>query len=442
MTSIKKHIVEAYSFRDSDYIEVAEISCNDESLGTLSPIKVEYSLDAVSRIEAGDRELELSSRVPASWDILKFSHWPGFLCDLLPQGQARTYWTAKLGIPPGPSSDWTLLAYSGRNPVGKLRIQNKARSYQKKTKGRPFRLSDIEKRSQDLLEYLEELGEPVSSFTGAGGASPKFFLVENDEGTLFAQTDIDERLIRRQYLIKFPASRSGNDKSILRAEAAYLTFAAKILGHGKVSKAHRVGDALVSERFDRIKDKEKYRRIGVESLYQRLSIPGHGRFVSLLDAAATIAEGSAHIEDDIIEFLKRDVLNILLSNTDLHGRNYSFLNDATAKLRLSPIYDLAPMAFSEELITRYARAGWRNDQLSFEASATIIDWKALCMHLEKTFKISAAQALAELEKTRAKIASEESSLKKLLGEEGVDKEMVQRIMEAFHEYMPRLRFHP
>lgn len=440
MIHSNKHQVEVYSAKDRAYIEVAEISCADANLGTLSPVKIEYSLDVISRIEEGEEELEISSRVPASWDILKFSVWPGFMCDLLPQGQARSYWTTKLGISDGPSSDWALLAYSGRNPVGKLRIQNKGKAYQKKSRGRTFQLADVEKRSQDLLEYLEEMGEPVSSFTGAGGASPKFFLAEDDEKRLFAQTDIDESLIHKQYLVKFPASRSNNDKDILRAEAAYLNFAAAILGSDKVSKAHRSGDVLISERFDRIKDDGTYRRMGVESLYQRLEIPGHGRFVSLLDAAYTIAEGSAQAEDDITEFMKRDMLNILLSNTDLHGRNYSFLNNLEGKLILSPVYDLAPIAFSDEMITRFARAGWRNDQESFEETATVVDWIALCQHLEKVLKISAQRMLVNLEKARREIANQEQRLKELLEKENVGDPMIQRIMEAFREYMPRMRF--
>lgn len=433
MSNARPHIVEAFSLADAAYIPVAEISCALPADGVMAPVRIEYDLDAVTRITDGAGELILSSRIPASWDILNFANWPGFMTDLLPQGHARRYWTAKLGLPDGPAADWELLRYSGKNPVGNLRLQNKAPAYQKKARVHAFALKDIEKRSQGLLEYLEEVGEPVSSFTGAGGASPKFFLAEAHTGELFAVTALDESQMRRQILVKFPASSSALDKAILRAEAACLEFAALILGKKEVAVASMIGDALVTERFDRPKISGGFSKIAVESFYQRLVIPGHGAFLSLLDAAEDIVRTAPQA---LLSFFKRDLLNIVLANTDLHGRNYSFLRNSQGQLSLAPVYDLAPMAFADDIIVRFARAGWRNAALSFEESAASIDWPGLCQHLAPK---TSTRILSELGKTRAQIAQHAEDLQHLLRKYQVSLDLTQKILENFRDQLDRMQ---
>ena len=49
-------------------------------------------------------------------------------------------------------------------------------------------------------------------------------------------------------------------------------------------------------------------------------------------------------EEDILEYIKRDIVYNALANPDNHGRNTSFIKDSTST-RLSPIYDVAPMKF-------------------------------------------------------------------------------------------------
>ncbi len=44
----------------------------------------------------------------------------------------------------------------------------------------------------------------------------------------------------------------------------------------------------------------------------------------------------------VIEWVKRDLLNILFGNSDNHGRNTSFLK-GDGVIKLAPIYDFAPM---------------------------------------------------------------------------------------------------
>ncbi len=53
----------------------------------------------------------------------------------------------------------------------------------------------------------------------------------------------------------------------------------------------------------------------------------------------------------VIEWVKRDILNIAFGNSDNHGRNTAFLRDDN-NIWLSPIYDFAPMKADTEGIAQ------------------------------------------------------------------------------------------
>jgi serine/threonine-protein kinase HipA len=57
---------------------------------------------------------------------------------------------------------------------------------------------------------------------------------------------------------------------------------------------------------------------------------------------------------ETIEFLKRDVLNLAMRNTDNHARNTAVQKIGT-EVRLTPLFDFAPMYLDPEGITRAAR---------------------------------------------------------------------------------------
>src|SRR5208282_5597761 len=60
-----------------------------------------------------------------------------------------------------------------------------------------------------------------------------------------------------------------------------------------------------------------------------------------------------------IEFLKRDVLNLALGNTDNHGRNTA-VQVRHRHTRLTPLFDFAPMYMDKEGIPRALR--WRDEE--------------------------------------------------------------------------------
>lgn len=104
------------------------------------------------------------------------------------------------------------------------------------------------------------------------------------------------------------------------------------------------------------------KRYGVESVYSMLkkapaTILDHGEtireLINLITQSNTVNEKNLHfdVEAFIIEWVRRDLLNIAFGNSDNHGRNTSFYRDEKG-IRLTPIYDFAPMKADPEGIPR------------------------------------------------------------------------------------------
>ena len=78
------------------------------------------------------------------------------------------------------------------------------------------------------------------------------------------------------------------------------------------------------------------------------------------------------VDDLVLEYVRRDLLNSILGNTDNHGRNTSIMRMG-GKFRLAPIYDLAPMILDEEGITRTTK--WAAERKGSS------DWSDNCAEL-------------------------------------------------------------
>ena len=100
----------------------------------------------------------------------------------------------------------------------------------------------------------------------------------------------------------------------------------------------------------------------------------HLEVVQLLAGLWARAGQQDHIEDLVAEYLRRDLINKILGNSDNHGRNTAIIRGADS-FRLAPIYDLAPMVMDDEGITRTTK--W---PLDIERAGEI-DWRAACESL-------------------------------------------------------------
>ncbi len=102
---------------------------------------------------------------------------------------------------------------------------------------------------------------------------------------------------------------------------------------------------------------EQVERYGLETLASATASSSFGRYGSHLSFCQAIAEYSTLPDEEILEYLMRDILNVALRNTDNHGRNTALIKYPNGKIELSPLYDFAPMFLDPEGIARATRWG-------------------------------------------------------------------------------------
>lgn len=279
--------------------------------------------------------------------------------DIAPAGASRRYWIKSLDIKHLPESEqnYRLLKYGAISPVGNLRIKE---ATPQKTEVRYFDIEKVKDRQSDFLEYANQSGAMVGGATGAGGEAPKLLLKRrNDKIWIDNQQDGKDQDI--SYLVKYPRGHySPIDCDILRAEFHYYQEIAE-LGFDTIDIHHMCLEegerypSLWLPRFDITKKEGRYERLALESVYSMLQKQG-----GALEHEATIRQlikiiSASSLEFDqqhfVLEWVKRDLLNIAFGNSDNHGRNMAFLRDEQ-KIWLAPIYDFAPMRADPEGIIR------------------------------------------------------------------------------------------
>jgi serine/threonine-protein kinase HipA len=72
-------------------------------------------------------------------------------------------------------------------------------------------------------------------------------------------------------------------------------------------------------------------------------------------------------ETEILEYVKRDLANIALGNKDNHTRNTAFQRFNNGDIRLTPLFDFAPMWLHPDGIARCTR--WEKDDNNWASIA-------------------------------------------------------------------------
>ncbi|MCJ8331023.1 MAG: type II toxin-antitoxin system HipA family toxin [Lentisphaeria bacterium] len=317
-----------------------------------------------AHLENSSTALSLSYQV--NFEVHSQNHWPAFLLDLMPSGAHRRFWASELGIPQGAVSDWQFLSSCAMNPPGNLRIKEAASEMELLDDHLGFSREDVIRRKEDLLEFMRHNGAPVGGSSGAQGDAPKFLMTEGLNERWYPSAIIPEKKIKTEWLVKFARGRKDIDRHILYAEKVYLDIA-KQMGCDIFQELIYEDACLFIPRFDVHVRDERLIRCGVETIASTL---GHFEFAmqaSQEEVLQVIRRFSTNAKDDIKEWLRRDILNVCLGNTDNHLRNSAFIKSPNADVRLSPLYDFAPMALDPEGIVRVTR--WKKYE-----NASIPNW--------------------------------------------------------------------
>ncbi|MBC8433548.1 MAG: HipA domain-containing protein [Desulfobacterales bacterium] len=339
--------------------------------------RLQYDIDyAVTYL--GNRAAELIPGLSVGFELFRFEQWPPFLVDLLPGGAGRRAWLRRMQAEnEGPQMDWHLLTKGAGAPPGNLRIAEAVLTPPPDHFKIGFPRGDILEQRERFLDYAEERGAHVAGASSVQGEAPKYLLAEDHAGMFHAEGALPDEKIKKFWLVKFPRGRRTDERNqqVLRNEAPYLEVARKF-GIRTGEPLVYEGDVLFVPRFDRNVAGGRVERVGMHSLYAVANIAEFGAVVRHDIYCRALAKIVVDPVQEMREYIRRDILNLALRNTDNHGRNTAVLR-TNGQVRLSPLFDFAPMFLDPEGIGRVSR--WEDEQPGNQP-----EWAVICEKLKNS----------------------------------------------------------
>lgn len=309
----------------------------------------EYDGDyGINYIPIETPSLRVGLKYPVNFGLYQENRWFAFLLDILPSGAGRRVWAKRLGITQNYSSDLQMLLNGAGNAPGNIRVLEAAIPPVKSHPG--FKREEVVAKSADFIEYAEAQGAVVAGATDVAGDAPKYLLSRAKNGSWHPDGALFDEYIQDCWLIKFPRGKKEGDYTVLRNEAPYYEVARRF-GIRTGRPLEFENDSLFIPRFDRVAG-EPFLRLGLESLASASGISAYGVLTYHEDLCKTISEFATDPKGEIREYLRREILNLSLRNTDNHSRNTAFIKYPNGKVELSPLYDFAPMFLDPEGIAR------------------------------------------------------------------------------------------
>lgn len=360
-------------YRDGAWQPAALLTPADEQAGLAGVCRFEYLIDYAADNAGPDiaAAAGLSCRFPADFQQHQLDHWPPFVLDLLPSGYGRRQWLEQLKLQDGPTADWPLLLRGTAYPPGNIRIAEAVTSKDTNTlvptasgeivamKDHPgFDRADVIARDEAFVEYAFQHGIYAAGASDVQGVAPKLLLAQDHSGAWHAEGRLADDDVQSHWLVKRPRGDRAADRKVLRNEAAYMRVAEK-LGLDVYADLEWKEDNLFVPRFDRCVRDRDVERYGMESLYSAAGVAEYGARVPHNLLCDVIEEYCTEPEADLLEYIKRDVVNVILGNKDNHGRNTALMRYQTGVVKLAPLYDFAPMYLDPEGIARVCR--WPGD---------------------------------------------------------------------------------
>ncbi|MCK5913809.1 MAG: HipA domain-containing protein, partial [Desulfuromusa sp.] len=316
-----------------------------------------YDIDyALAHMDADLPLTRIGMDYPINFTDYRENGWPAFLLDLLPAGAAREAWAKRISLRNDETADWPLLCFASGNSPGNLRITSSVIERNSNHPG--FTRDEIVERNIDFIDYAEAHGAIIAGASCVQGQAPKFLLVQDHNERWHAEGALDDSEVSQHWLVKFPRGRKEADRTILRNEAPYYEVA-RIFGIRIGIALEYQDDALFIQRFDRHVASGNIDRYGLESITSLCGINTFGARLINDDICRAICRHVSDPQTELLEYLRRDILNLALGNTDNHGRNTALIKKLDRSVELSPLFDFAPMFLDPEGIPRVSR--WNNE---------------------------------------------------------------------------------
>lgn len=325
----------------------------------------DYLIGFLAQLES-TFEQAVGVNLPLTWQPEDFTGFPPFIYDIIPAGAARTSLLKRFHAekPAGMDIDLFLLGRCTPSPIGHLRVKESVELIEH-AGSEAFARRQVVELTNRFIEYAYEAGAALGGASGAQGEAPKLIMVEGHDGALYADAMLDDAEANRHWIVKFARNDvSETDKNILRAEYHYYRAISR-LGLNTVSPdglalEEAEQPSLWMPRFDRRVEAGTVQRIPVESMYSLFNntLPGsslvHEEVLKRLIRLWESNGQGDEVEDLILEYIRRDLLNRILGNCDNHGRNTAFFR-YRGRYELAPIYDLAPMVMDKALLSRVTK---------------------------------------------------------------------------------------
>lgn len=361
--------------------------------GWRTPTYTGYAVEWVLE-HAGKRDAwALGSQHPVSLAPLKFDHWPVFLIDMLPQGYGRGELLRQLGLPETAeaAADWPLLLAGAGNPIGHLRVKEAAHWLQERSgPARGFSDETVAERSEDFTHYLSLNGFFVAGSSGVQGEWPKILMTRAEDGLLYLDHTLPDDEGIEHFIVKFGRGTNEQLATILRQEAPYMAIAAH-LGlrvHAPLTLRER---ALFIPRFDRVRVDGRLVRLAQESLAALTGRAGSGVVPSHDEACVKLTEVCSDPQAEVLEYLRRDIANLAFGNKDNHARNTAIQRDFHGGIRLSPVFDFAPMYLHPDGLARRIR--WAGKEQPTQNWNAILDGMCETCNLPRGPLVAGLQAM-------------------------------------------------
>lgn len=221
--------------------------------------------------------------------------------------------------------------------------------------GTPPSLADTEPRwldAEDLSRLIENLPSPVllEDHGAEDGEEAGFRLslagTRDKLPVLWAdgRVGITHGHPPSTHIVKKPAAEL---RSMVANEAYCLALAAAAALTSAEARPIAAGpqEGLLVQRYDRRQEGGSTRRIHQEDLCQALGVLPEQKYQAeggpgVVAAAELIRRHASAPAVDLLAFLDALIYNLLIGNTDAHGKNYSLLLDEDGGRRLAPLYDL------------------------------------------------------------------------------------------------------
>jgi serine/threonine-protein kinase HipA len=415
-------------FYEGQWLEAAALSFSDVVRNGFraSDCVFEYDLDYAFL----NAPLPVSLGFSVDADRHRLQAWPPFLYDLVPQGNGRKFLLERMQLPDAQASDLPLLLAGAFNPIGRLRVREAVAYFEAHVERHGlaadgFDFNELILRAPEFHEAMMVHGMLAAGGTGVQGVAPKYLLTEAHDGRWYPDAALADAQAERHFIVKRPRGPSEADRKVLRNEARYMEVAQRFgIRSFDLPSVH--GDMLFIPRFDRRARNGCVERFHQESVASIAGLAGFGIQANQFDLLAAIRAVVDVPIEETIEFIRRDVLNLAMRNTDNHARNTA-VHTVDGVTRITPLFDFAPMYLDPEGITRAAR--WYQPDTRRELRR----WEDILPHL-----CLPAEELSQLVEVLVTFGGQLAGLQDCMREVGVDEDIVEFLVPSIEAQRAQL----